>query len=462
MNHYGLPFDGIPFDRDARGQIIIHLVKGPHPAAEYAKNDKSADDIYNEVKRVLLVSGIHPETSHVVVFTRLGWHEGNKTWHTSPYAGRGNSQNGFCWQCDQDILDARLLQETNQWLDDGEYGHISVGRYNTIFIGGAAHELGHLFGLPHDAAEPVEFKARGYAIMGEGNRHYRENLRGEGKGAFIDLAEALDMVANPLFSHVNKGLETPWHGSVTNCGFESAPGHLRITGRFLSDKPVYGVVAYLDPDGHIASDRGYSAASYVANLGPGNTFSFDITSLPAGKSGEMRISLLCASGQHLDNGKKYQAHFAYMVGADGRLALAKRALRFVRADSEETATANRGANAVDGDENTFWHTQWHDASPPCPHEIVIELTPPSVIKGLTYLPRQDGDVNGTVKDYEIYVSNDGIDFSRLVAKGEFDDGMGLKKVLIAPQTCHFIKFKALSEINGGPWTSAAEVGVIAQ
>ena len=142
----------------------------------------------------------------------------------------------------------------------------------------------------------------------------------------------------------------------------------------------------------------------------------------------------------------------------------KVSLKLVKVDSEETAGEDgKGANAVDGDANTFWHTQWQDANPPCPHEIIIELTPPATIKGFTYLPRQDDSDHGEIKDYEFYVSNDGVDFGQPVAKGAFEAGKELKTVtLIEPQTCRFIKLKALSEINGEAWTSAAEIGVVLQ
>jgi phospholipase C len=139
----------------------------------------------------------------------------------------------------------------------------------------------------------------------------------------------------------------------------------------------------------------------------------------------------------------------------------KIALKVVKVDSEETAGENgAGANAVDGDTNTIWHTQWQDAAPGCPHEIVIELTPAATIKGFTYLPRQDDSENGTIKGYELYVSNDGNDFGQPVAKGEFENSKDLKTVTFAPQTCRFIKLKALSEANDGAWTSAAEIGVV--
>ncbi len=142
-------------------------------------------------------------------------------------------------------------------------------------------------------------------------------------------------------------------------------------------------------------------------------------------------------------------------------APAKVKLKFIKADSEETAGEDgKAANAVDGDPNTFWHTQWQDASPECPHEIVIELTPPATIKGFTYLPRQDDSETGTLKGYEFYVSNDGQDFGQPVAKGEWENSKSLKTVTFAPTACRFVKLKAISEVNDGAWTSVAEIGVV--
>jgi hypothetical protein len=139
----------------------------------------------------------------------------------------------------------------------------------------------------------------------------------------------------------------------------------------------------------------------------------------------------------------------------------KVALKVIKVDSEETAAEDgKGANAVDGDAATFWHTQWQDNSPAHPHEIIIELTPPTRIKGFTYLPRQDTEVNGTIKDYEFYVSDDGKDFGQPVKKGTLGEGREKKTVTFGAKQCRFIKLKALSEINDQPWTSAAEIGVI--
>jgi hypothetical protein len=144
----------------------------------------------------------------------------------------------------------------------------------------------------------------------------------------------------------------------------------------------------------------------------------------------------------------------------------KIALKVVKVDSEETVGEDaKGSNAVDGDPNTFWHSQWQDDNPEPPHEIIIELTPPSTIKGFTYLPRQDEadgapQLNGTIGDYEFYVSDDGKDFGKPIAKGTFEGNQEKKTVTFEPKQCRYIKLKALTEINYQPWTSAAEITVI--
>ena len=136
-------------------------------------------------------------------------------------------------------------------------------------------------------------------------------------------------------------------------------------------------------------------------------------------------------------------------------------LKVVKVDSEETVGENaRGSNAVDGNPATIWHTEWESESLSGSHEIIIELSAPTRLKGFTYLPRQDGQENGSIQRYEFYVSDDGQDFGSSVAKGEFARGKELKSVTFEPKACRYVKLRARSEINGQAWTSAAEIGVI--
>ena len=131
------------------------------------------------------------------------------------------------------------------------------------------------------------------------------------------------------------------------------------------------------------------------------------------------------------------------------------------ADSEEIARQDGAAiNAIDGDPSTIWHTAWSQSSPACPHEIQINLGATPTINGIRYLPRQDGGVNGTIATYEIYVSNDGINWGNAVAQGTFTKVTTEKEVLFPATNGKFLRLVALSEINGKAWTSMAELAIM--
>jgi galactose oxidase len=133
----------------------------------------------------------------------------------------------------------------------------------------------------------------------------------------------------------------------------------------------------------------------------------------------------------------------------------------VSADSEELA-GQRGAatNAVDGDPATMWHTQWRDATPPLPHRFTIDLGRVREVDGLTYLPRQDGVVNGTVIEYRVETSDDQRTWTQ-VDTGRWLDDTTLKTARFTASAARYVRFTALVEINGHPsWTSAAEIGLL--
>ena len=65
-----------------------------------------------------------------------------------------------------------------------------------------------------------------------------------------------------------------------------------------------------------------------------------------------------------------------------------------------------GSNAIDGNPNTFWNTEWFNNQPGFPHEIVVDMGASYSVAGFRHLPRQDGVINGRLKEYEFYVSDD--------------------------------------------------------
>ena len=130
----------------------------------------------------------------------------------------------------------------------------------------------------------------------------------------------------------------------------------------------------------------------------------------------------------------------------------------VKADSE--APGHQAGNAVDGNPGTIWHTTWGDHAPEYPHEIYIELQEQTLIKGLSYLPRQDMS-NGWIAEYQVYVSSDGKSWDNPVAMGSFKKDRSKKKVLFE-KTCkgRFIRFVALSGFDGQIFASVAELDII--
>jgi len=103
----------------------------------------------------------------------------------------------------------------------------------------------------------------------------------------------------------------------------------------------------------------------------------------------------------------------------------------IKADSEELTTEVAPAtNAIDNDTTTYWHSHWvwgAATDTPLPHYLIVDLGAAKPITGFSYLPRQTG-VNGRVKAWEFYVSDDGVAWGTPVKSGAFPDGTALQTV----------------------------------
>lgn len=61
-----------------------------------------------------------------------------------------------------------------------------------------------------------------------------------------------------------------------------------------------------------------------------------------------------------------------------------------------------------------------------PHWVDFDAGDVKNIKGFTYLPRQDNR-NGNIKDYDIFVSQDGKNWGEAIHKGSFENNQKEKK-----------------------------------
>ncbi len=129
-------------------------------------------------------------------------------------------------------------------------------------------------------------------------------------------------------------------------------------------------------------------------------------------------------------------------------------------DSEELNYPGLAIMAFDNDPSTIWHTRWSTGSDPYPHEIQVDMGQSYRLYEFTLLNRQNGS-NGRIREYELYISEDSLDWGEPVSTGEFEDTG-------APQTIEFensivgryFRLVGLSEVNGNPWSSAAELSFV--
>ncbi len=116
---------------------------------------------------------------------------------------------------------------------------------------------------------------------------------------------------------------------------------------------------------------------------------------------------------------------------------------------------------LDGDVRTLWHTAWQPMAA-YPHHLILDLKQPQQVFGVTYLPRADQS-NGRIAGYEVYGSGDGANWGSPLASGTWQDTPTEKTVRFeTPQQVRYVKLKALSEVKGQAYASAAEIGVVVE
>lgn len=137
-------------------------------------------------------------------------------------------------------------------------------------------------------------------------------------------------------------------------------------------------------------------------------------------------------------------------------------LQIVFASSQEPDEGD-ASYLVDGDPSTIWHTMYSITLAKYPHWVDFDAGKQKVIKGFTYLARQDGSLNGCIKDYEIYVSNDNKTWGEPVAKGSFEKTAKLQKVMFGkPVKARYVRLRALNEQSGQDYASGAEFTLITE
>ncbi|MDR2773145.1 MAG: discoidin domain-containing protein [Tannerella sp.] len=91
------------------------------------------------------------------------------------------------------------------------------------------------------------------------------------------------------------------------------------------------------------------------------------------------------------------------LDADGK-RLSRQHWKVIYADSEEADDANNiASNVFDLQESTVWHTSYSAGKDKFPHQIIIDLGEDKTVGGFEYLPRQEANKPGMIKDFRVYI-----------------------------------------------------------
>lgn len=125
--------------------------------------------------------------------------------------------------------------------------------------------------------------------------------------------------------------------------------------------------------------------------------------------------------------------------------------------AEWRAVGADAAMAFDGKRETAWTTEGLSA-------LIVDMGKEEAVKGFCYAPVAGEDLSGTIYKYNFYVSNDGENWTKCDASGEFSNIMHnpvpyyvrFGKVYNA----RYFKLEPVSEINSAQKTSVGDVGVL--
>ena len=250
LSKYGIDNEGIPFEK-SNGAIVFHMVEGDLASMNYNKDSglKIQKEIYNKTKGVIDLS-----KDHVLVINGLCYQrkDGTYVFH-SPYHGTGNDKNGICYVADCELLDSKFLKDNVQRMAFSEMfvkrKECLVAEFNSWYIGGIVHEMGHFFGLPHDFGNPEELDRSHISLMGQfGSRHFRDYLWNGDISSVFSSASLLQLMSHPIFTHSDNSNDINSNFNLTHLKFEKNRNGILLKSNFQAQVSPYGVVALIRPE----------------------------------------------------------------------------------------------------------------------------------------------------------------------------------------------------------------------
>lgn len=318
---------------ERNGQVALEVLAGKEPKTEY--DYQSGGKIRRE-----LADRVDFDQDFVLIFGGMCEREAPGVYRVfSPYYGLGADQrHGLCFAADVEVLDTRNLGETAEsvtYIEHSGRFTRTVAAFNSLYIGGIAHELGHGLSLPHNRETKRDRAERGIALMGSGNYSYRNNVWGGGRGSFLTLASAVRLAAHPLFTYSDRDRNVRPACQISALDCKATDAGVTISGSVRSNLEPLAVIAYTDPEG--GSD--YDAHPWVSLVNDGK-FAMEVTEHRGGPH-ELRLVVVHANGAAVT-----AKRLLYTAAADGRVEPAALLAQEKLAQIEQLVFAGQAAEAL--------------------------------------------------------------------------------------------------------------------
>ena len=139
-------------------------------------------------------------------------------------------------------------------------------------------------------------------------------------------------------------------------------------------------------------------------------------------------------------------------------------IQSVEANSYQSG--NEASKAIDGSTGTHWHSSWATGHPTVADGLYITMDlgqEVSNLSQLTYTPRQDRDSNGIYTEYEISVSTDGSEYTK-VAEGTWAADKDVKTATFPETAARYVRLTAVhtmgnSDSEADQYACAAELAL---
>jgi hypothetical protein len=293
MKRIGFDTRPHPHEKDDKGKLIHHHLAGKDASIGYTY--ANGGKVRRELEEAL-DGPIDFDNDFVLVFGGMCKKQGeNRYFFHSPYYGDGSSNHrrGLCYAADCELLDTQNLKKTDEKIvyreHQGEFTR-NLADFNSLYIGGIAHELGHGLSLPHNGEWPSQRAELGTALMGSGNFTYRKERWSNNKGSFMTPASATRLAAHPLFTGSDRARNTPAKYENPELNFKAEGQSLTVSGKVDASPEALAVILYSDPEG--GSD--YDAKTWVTEVKDG-AFTLTADSHQPGPH-ELRLTLVHMNG----------------------------------------------------------------------------------------------------------------------------------------------------------------------